>query len=451
MAEGPLTFRDPFLSLYQSIAEEVARRSVKTESLEAPPEPALILAAERVAAARHVGLTEVPAGGGAALESLTPVEYGERCASLALQMLRAKVLGDHATLARLKDELKAGKCDPGWATTIEAYSEYFGIGGQRRAPLYTTPAQAGEGVLPLKAGCRIGLIGDWGTGAGPAKRLLGLVAAQKPDLLIHLGDIYYSGTPEECARKFEAEMVAAFGAKKTRIPIFTLSGNHDMYCGGVGYYGLIKALNRAPQVQPASFFCLRSVEAGWQILAMDTGLHDHSPFGVADAVTFVEADEQAWLTRRIDEFAGRTILLSHHQLFSAFSRIGPKDAAGRADPVNPLLLRMYDGFGGGRDRVAAWFWGHEHNLCIYEPYAGLKRGRCIGHGAVPVFVEEDPYEPLAEVSVPPTLVPRTQLSHDGSYYRHGFAMLTLEADGTGSAAYFEDRDGVAVQTYSETL
>ncbi|MET7245884.1 metallophosphoesterase [Methylobacterium sp. EM32] len=450
-AEGPLTFRDPFLSLYQSIAEEVARQSATLESLNAGPEPAIILAAESVAAARDARLTEVPAGGGAALESLTPIEYGKRCASLAMQMLRAKVLGDHATLARLKDELEAGQCDPGWATTIEAYAAYFGIGGQRRPPLYTTPAQAGERVLPLAAGCRIGLIGDWGTGAGPARRLLGLVAAQKPDLLIHLGDIYYSGTPEECARKFEAEMVAAFGPKETRIPIFTLSGNHDMYCGGVGYYGLIERLNRAPHVQLASFFCLRSVEAGWQILAMDTGLHDHSPLGVADAVTFVEADEQAWLKRRIDEFPGRTILLSHHQLFSAFARIGPKDEGGRADPVNRPLLRMYDGFGAGRDRVAAWFWGHEHNLCVYEPYAGLTRGRCIGHGAVPVFVEDDPYEPLAEVSAPPQIVPRTRLSHDGSYYRHGFAMLQLGAGGTGSAGYFEDRNGIAVQTYSEAL
>jgi hypothetical protein len=450
VAEGPKTFRDPFLSLYQSIAEEVARKATRLESLRAGPEPSVILAAERVAATRRAGLTEVSAGR-AALESLTPIEYGQRCASLALQMLRAKVLGDDATLARLKDELDAGKCDPRWATTIEEYYKYFGVGGERRTPHYTTPAQAGTAILPLPAGCRVGLIGDWGTGADPARRLLGLVKAQKPDVLIHLGDIYYSGTPEECTRKFEAEMAAVFGPKETRIPIFTLSGNHDMYSGGVGYYDLIGRLNRAPHVQPASFFCLRSVEAGWQILAMDTGRHDHSPLGVGDAVTFVEAEEQAWLKQRIGEFAGRTILLSHHQLFSAFARIGPKDARGAADPVNPSLLGMYDGFGDDRGRVAAWFWGHEHNLCIYEAYSGLERGRCIGHGAVPVFIEDDPYEPLAGVRFPPKIVPNTQLSHDGRYYRHGFAMLSLNAGGKGSAAYVEDRDGQAVLTYAEDL
>lgn len=450
LAEGPLTFRDPFLSLYQSIAETVARRANRTEGPQPGPDAGIVLAAESVAATRHARLTEVPVGR-PALEELTPVEYGKRCASLAMDMLRAKVLGDEATLARLRGEMDSGKCDPGWATTITEYYKYFGVVGERPKPLYVTPAEAGDAVLPMKASCRIGLIGDWGTGAGPARRLLGLVKAQKPDLLIHLGDIYYSGTPEECAIKFEAEMAAAFGPKETRIPIFTLAGNHDMYCGGVGYYGLIGRLNRAPHVQRASFFCLRSQDASWQVLAMDTGQHDYSPLDVDDAVTFVEAQEQTWLKQRIDEFAGRTILMSHHQLFSAFSRIGPKDSRGEANPVNPALLEMFGSFGDGRERVAAWFWGHEHNLCIYEPYAGLERGRCLGHSAVPVFVEDDPYDVLKEVRSPPKIVPGTQVGHDAGYYRHGFAMLALDAGGRGTAEYFEDRDGVAVSTHSEPL
>jgi hypothetical protein len=450
LAKGPLTFRDPFLSMYQSIAEEVARKVSRVEGPAARPDAAILLAAESVATTRHARLTEIPADK-PAFESLTPLEAGKRCASLAMQMLRAKVFGDEATLARLQGEMEAGKCDPGWASTINEYRKYFGVIGERPKPAYVTPAQAGEAVLPMKAGCRIGLIGDWGTGADPARRLLGLVKAQKPDVLIHLGDIYYSGTPEECAIKFEAEMAAAFGPKKTRIPIFTLAGNHDMYCGGVGYYGLISRLNRAPHVQPASFFCLRGADSSWQILAMDTGQHDYSPLGIDDVVTFVEADEQLWLKRRINEFAGRSILMSHHQLFSAFSRIGPKDERGRANPVNPALLDMFNGLGDSRERVAAWFWGHEHNLCIYEPYSGLQRGRCLGHSAVPVFVEDDPYEILNDVGFPPKVVPNTQVSHDGSYYRHGFAMLTLNAGGACEAEYFEDRDGSAVRTFTEAL
>jgi V8-like Glu-specific endopeptidase len=450
LAEGPLTFRDHFLSLYQSIAEDVARKATKTEGPARQIDAATMLAAECIAATRYSGYTEVPAER-STFESLTPFEYAERCASLAMQMLQAKLSGDAATLARLKGEMDSGKCDPGWATTIEEYVKYFGPTGTRAQPIYVTPAKAGEKALPIKAGCRVGLIGDWGTGAAPARRLLGLVKAQKPDVLIHLGDIYYSGTPEECATKFEAEMTAAFGPKETRIPIYTLAGNHDMYCGGVGYYGLIQRLNRAPSTQEASFFCLRGEDASWQILAMDTGRHDYSPLGVEDVVTFVEADEQAWLQRRIAEFNGRTILMSHHQLFSAYSRIGPKDRRGRANPVNPQLLDMFTGFGEPRERIAAWFWGHEHNLCIYERYVGLARGRCLGHSAVPVFIEDDPYETLEGLRNPPKIVAATEVSHDGSYYRHGFAMLTLNAGGAGTAEYFEDREGIATRTYTETL
>jgi hypothetical protein len=63
-----------------------------------------------------------------------------------------------------------------------------------------------------------------------------------------------------------------------------------MYCGGIGFYDLIQKLNPSGSRQPGSFFCLRSVDQRWQFLAMDTGLHDDSPFSVTDALTFLEKD-----------------------------------------------------------------------------------------------------------------------------------------------------------------
>jgi len=268
--------------------------------------------------------------------------------------------------------------------------------------------------------------------------------------VIHLGDIYYSGTATECSTYFQRIVDMVLDRARTKIPIYTLSGNHDMYSGGAGYYDLLAALNDPPQRQPASFFCLRATDQSWQFIAMDTGLHDHNPFDVSGALTYLEPDEEDWHAARIGEFPGRTILLSHHQLFSAFSRIGPAGPDGRGNPCNPPLLKSLQRFqAAAPGRVAAWLWGHEHNLCIYQPYAGLDCGRCIGHGAVPVFDSEAPYAPLPDLPDPPQLVAETQLPSKNDLYAHGYAMVTL-GGATARIDYFEDTD-FAAPTYSETL
>jgi hypothetical protein len=168
-------------------------------------------------------------------------------------------------------------------------------------------------------------------------------------------------------------------------------------------------------------------------------------------VTFVEPDEQEWLARRMQEFSGKTILLSHHQLFSAFSQIGTRGTNGRFNPVNPKLRATYTALTQNGKKVAAWYWGHEHNLCIYEPYAGLERGRCLGHSAIPVFVDDTPYETLAGLDNPPRIVPNTIVSKAGQFYTHGFAVLSLASNGTATADYFEDLNGTARKMYTESI
>ena len=234
------------------------------------------------------------------------------------------------------------------------------------------------------------------------------------------------------------------------LPIYTLSGNHDMYSGGAGFYNLLPLLNPSPPFaaaseQPASYFSLRTTDGAWQLLAMDTGLHDHDPFSVNDAVTYLEPSEEAWHVDKIQSFAktgGKTVLLSHHQLFSAFSGIGKlSDKPLNESASNPKLLASWKAFAVAGN-VAAWFWGHEHNLCVYQPYHDLTRGRCIGHGAIPVLLEQKPYEPLRGLFDPPVLVPDPkdpsqpfQLGVDGGAYRHGYVLLRLE--GAGRAEYYE--------------
>lgn len=304
---------------------------------------------------------------------------------------------------------------------------------------YVRAGKIGNRTIPLKPGARVAVFGDWGTGAGPARRIMTMIKKQKPDVLLHLGDIYYSGTAAECAANFAEVLDAVFDSKGSRIPVFSLAGNHDMYSGGHGYYDLVTKVNRGEQKQESSFFCLRTQDGAWQLLAMDTGLHDYSPLSVTNALTFVEADEQDWLEKRVREFGGKTILLSHHQLFSAFSQIGKPTADGHLVAHNPNLLPLLRRLQKAGD-IEAWFWGHEHNLCIYEPYLGLTRGRCVGHGAIPIFAEENPYLPLDTIIDPPKLVNNTMLGLSEDAYEHGFAIITLGRGETSTKAeYFGDK------------
>lgn len=445
------TFRDHFASIFQSAVTELGRRTSaagsvrRTRSLVSVREDELASIAAELLIHRRDGTPGVPSG---RTRSLDIPGSTRRCAALALRYMEAKLSGEPARIAEVEGEFAVGSCDPAWATTITEYLKFFGPGGRRREIPYIDPAQAGESVIPIKSGSRIALLADWGTGAQPSLEILQQIHKLSPDLLIHLGDVYYSGTPGEYKRAFMDPISEILGPDRLSLPVFALSGNHDMYCGGVGYYDAISKLNPKPFRQLASYFCLRSEDDAWQLLAMDTGLNDYSPLSVADCITHVNKNEVDWLLRRVAEFSGKTILLSHHQLFSAFSSIG-KAATGIA--TNPHLLSFFSE-AVSLGKIPAWFWGHEHSLCIYEPYAGLERGRCIGHGAVPVLSDEKIYSPVDGLERPPRIKTGTQLGLNGSVFAHGFTILTLGGrTATTQADYYQSRGGRAELLFSEGI
>ena len=117
----------------------------------------------------------------------------------------------------------------------------------------SSAAEVGPKIIPIKADAQVALVGDWGTGAQPAIQILKHIAGCKPDVLIHLGDIYYSGTPAECASNFSFLIEQLVRRNNPSLLVYTLAGNHDMYCGGAGYYDLICRLNPHNFMQPASF------------------------------------------------------------------------------------------------------------------------------------------------------------------------------------------------------
>ncbi|MBN3757624.1 metallophosphoesterase [Paraburkholderia sp. Tr-20389] len=442
MAAEPGSFRDRFVSLFQSAVDQVVRNTTPSTALVTRPgtDNALVNAAAAIGSltsSQVPGQTPLPdtAPGGIAQDAWT-------CAKMGFALLQARARGDTAGASSIEDDLRFNVCDPAWIKVIESYVAFFGPDGKGASIPYRRAATIGPVTLPLKAGATVALIADWGTGTQVAVDLLEQAALQNPDVVIHLGDIYYSGTPEECDANFRNIVDTVLARSTNDVPVYTLAGNHDMYSGGAGYYGLIDTLNDHARRQPASFFCLRNDD--WQFIAMDTGLHDYIPIVGNEMLTFLEKDEEDWITERIAEFGGKTILLSHHQLFSALSQIGPLQSGNKLIAHNPKLLPSFQRFAqAAKQPISAWFWGHEHNLSIYQPYLGLNRGRCIGHGAVPVLADGPENAPDPRIVNPPALQ-GVLLKEANKVYMHGFTIIRLgqgAQHAQASAEYYESSDG----------
>jgi Calcineurin-like phosphoesterase len=268
-----------------------------------------------------------------------------------------------------------------------------------------TGGEHGNGIYRIDDRARISLAGDWGTGTDEAHMVADRMREFRPDITIHLGDVYYVGDETEIDENFLGKKTSPYepvewpmGAKGS----FALSGNHEMYARGMGYFSSIlprmglsaqPAAGGAPEAamagQWASFFCLEN--NFWKIIGIDTGYNstgfDWGKLPVLKHIKSLLRNEHfkpncripepvlAWLDAVVkpnDDGRG-LILLSHHGSHSAFSdwyKIPARQLAG--------AIR----------RPAMWFWGHEHKLAIYDrfgPPDGIRTfGRCIGHGGMPV-------------------------------------------------------------------
>lgn len=296
------------------------------------------------------------------------------------------------------------------------------------------------GVMDWKIpdNAQIVMIGDWGTSMDDAAEFLEqlwkkayLNNPEATILFLHLGDIYYCGLPYECYYYF-LDVFAKVGAKLQRDPsidpnkfnpnppIFTIPGNHEYYSYGYGYFELLDNLG---QGQSCSFFCLRTKNNQWQFLGIDTGQADGNGLlsfmqGMGDivegclnklpnwgwvnwitnlAVTTYEDfvgpfqptlrdSEFKWVKDKLDHFDGKTIMLSHHQLFSRRAEI---------DHNTPQYMNSWldENFSCYYDKIAAWYWGHEHTFAVYlDGVMGLNKGRLLGSSSYEVTNDsDDPY------------------------------------------------------------
>jgi hypothetical protein len=305
------------------------------------------------------------------------------------------------------------------------------LDGRRRLPAYP-PDQSGIYRMPNDV--KIALASDWGTGTESAYAVGNEIAARHPDITIHLGDVYYSGTSAEYRRYFLPEGCWPRGARATpgapgeASGTYVLNANHEMYSGGQGYFGA--ALPEFRQV--TSYFCLEN--DAWRIVAMDTGYH--CTRGIKKLLSFITGDKTKlndvaldWTKKVFSSAPKPTILLSHHQPMSAFDK--------RVYPNLAVQLRPY------LDRVALWFWGHEHKLAGYEGYAmngGPRiRGRCIGHGGMPI---ELGWVPLPKNAAPVVFSDERYSGRAVKGTKLGFCgYAMLELHGTTLTVTYRDEQG----------
>lgn len=433
MANQPIrTYRDPVLSMWQSAVAEVQRKrasapaAAKLTAAQAatPFDPdALMAPADSIGESLLPGQPRSVATTGIARpQSLTAAAVTSAldvvgdCAKVAAEFLWAEITGNKQNSDLYAGELQKSECDAlGWAECLTTYLAY-------KAAANALPYRPNQNVVQtLPSNATIAIIGDWGTGDDVAKNLLRQVATFNPDILLHLGDVYYSGTQSEAQNNFLTICRQILGANT---PLYSLCGNHDMYSGGTGYYWLIDQIG-----QKSSYFCLQNDD--WLFLAMDTGYNDNNPLTVATNMTALVNrtgwSEASWHINKIQQAGTRRIAaFSHHQLFSAFSSIGSLN--GQAYAYNPHLFADFQAV---IPKIDIWFWGHEHTLSLYDPYMGLTRGRCVGASAIPVFTNQQSYTTATGLATfqnlpMPGWNPSAILGNNGTEYNNAFAILTLK-------------------------
>jgi len=412
----------PDFSLWQSAVEQTV---AKADDLAVD----LRSGAHDMIAATHTVATNMQNGNSPAHEAQAgnandSEGWAKYCSSIWWEIAKAQVEGDRQAEANWRAQLGPfTTCDDRYALAAEQYVAFKLKKGQ--VP-YRVWRNVSDYIIDWKvpSQARIAIVGDWGTGQAGARALLQAIARKNPDLVIHLGDIYYAGTEFEMQNYFLDFWKSNFNLSKVRT--FTLAGNHDMYSGGAPYYQLIDDLG-----QPASYFCLRNDD--WQFVALDTGLHDDDALDAKP--TYLEDTEVEWLKDKIATADGRhTVLLSHHQLFTANEAIGGQS-------VN---ARLQDQVGSILKNVDVWFWGHEHNQVIYQKWQGVL-ARCLGHGAYPVGRDE--LAPVPRFEVP---MQNVVLSKGDSFYSHGYAIMDLDGP-AARVAYYQDSDPEDHPMYLESF
>jgi hypothetical protein len=270
-------------------------------------------------------------------------------------------------------------------------------------------------LLPDK--CKLILVSDWGANNDHAANIRDLIKneiaeTELPVYLVHLGDIYYSGTRSECLK-----FLRSWPLRDSNGPVkghsFSLNGNHEMYSGGDGYFNIV-----LPSLgQKASYFVLRSPR--WDFYGLDTayvGGCFHTP---EDSRLDAQWD---WLKKQMDGATDRKhVLLTHNQPCSANL---PEHNAGKVLRDQVVELQT-----GNVRPIEGWFFGHQHKCYIYEDTRLPYRSRLIGHGSFPHDIQTET-EPDKDESGKPLMsfLPLKYRGFEGGLAYSGYVSIDVTND-----------------------
>lgn len=304
------------------------------------------------------------------------------------------------------------------------------------APFGVTPYQGalqanGEGQVT------IGIIGDWGTGyyddrSAPcaAENVYEDLKALDPDYVVHLGDVYYSGTADNLKPPNEERdnLLTPWGQRPAGAS-FTLNSNHEMYGAADGYFGVATAQNTPFSHQRStSYFALEFGD--WVLLGLDSAYYSDSRLYMNGALGQPAHTQQAEFIKKLRDDGKlegkKVIILTHHNGLEYDGTWGSSRTLWR--DVATALGRNPD----------YWYWGHIHLGAVYSPAAlsgleGTTRARCIGHSAIPYG---DPWG-LATAGSTVDWYERCPRPAGHRRARNGFAMLTLSSSTLSEAIYQE--------------
>jgi hypothetical protein len=268
----------------------------------------------------------------------------------------------------------------------------------------------------------IAMSGDWGTGLPSSIDIARNMAAHKPDITLHLGDVYYSGTEKEVYDKFLKYFPAG------RLASFALNSNHDMYSGGNGYFNVTLKDPEFAHQQQKSLFSLYNKT--WQVIGLDTAyesakaqLYQKGVLGNAQLSWFQAQLQQAKAAGR------RVIILTHHN---------PVSIHGGSEDTN-MMQQIFTAAKMAGMMFEYWIWGHEHGVAVFDPFhwnGASVNGRCVGHGGIP-YGATQPGDKGGGVVVRWTET--GTYPNDPKQALNGYAVLTLPiAGGALREQYYDD-------------